>query len=152
MTQSYPSTTQQPPRSDMDTLENQVEVEARTVAELEPQRLAEILSSTVSKPTTRFDVPPVSPMCNAHMSEYDTTVCVPRHHSYFDYSPYSSSPSTAVNSRAPSPTKHLEDDNDEEEDLIPEQHRLKWRLASGFFALFLGGWADGGDHSHHSFS
>lgn len=118
----------------------------RTSDGLEHERLTELITSTISKRTPRFDIPLVSPLANARMSEYATMVTVARHPSssivqpYSDYSPYSSSPSTAVNSRAPSPTKEFDD----EEGFIPNQDRLKWRLASGFFACFMGGWADGG--------
>jgi hypothetical protein len=113
---------------------------------LEHECLTELITSTMSKRTPRFDIPLVSPLVNARMSEYATTVTVSRHPSslivqpYSDYSPYTSSPSTAVNSRAPSPTKEFDD----EEGFIPDHDRLKWRLASGFFAGFMGGWADGG--------
>ena len=121
--------------------------EARPTSDsLERETLAKLITSTISKRTPRFDIPLVSPLANARMSEYATTVTVARHPSssiiqpYSDYSPYTSSPSTAVNSRAPSPTKEFDD----EEGFIPDHDRLKWRLASGFFACFMGGWADGG--------
>ncbi|KAF8971544.1 hypothetical protein BDZ97DRAFT_1753335 [Flammula alnicola] len=124
-----------------------VDVEARSTSdELEHRRLAEVISSTISKRTPHFDLPSISPLSNVRMSEYATTVNVPRHQSssafqpYSDYSPYSSAPPTAVNSRAPSPTKELDD---YDEDFIDNHDRLKWRLASGFFACFMGGWADG---------
>ncbi|KAJ3498028.1 hypothetical protein NLJ89_g10274 [Agrocybe chaxingu] len=107
------------------------------IDDAEHQQLAEILSSTMLKRTPRFDLP--SPLSNVRMTEYSTTVAVTRHQACSDYSPYSSSPSTAVNSRAPSPTKEL----DEGDDPITTFDRLSWRLASGFFACFLGGWADG---------
>ncbi|KAF8887929.1 major facilitator superfamily domain-containing protein [Gymnopilus junonius] len=97
--------------------------------------------------TSRLDSPAISPLLHARMSDYATTVMISRHQipsslppSESNYSPYSSSPSTAVNSRAPSPTKEFDRDVD---DLVIGQDRLKWRLASGFFALFVGGWADG---------
>ncbi|CAA7264719.1 unnamed protein product [Cyclocybe aegerita] len=107
------------------------------IDDAEHQQLAEILSLTMSKRTPRFDLP--SPLSNVRMAEYSTTVAVARHQAYSDYSPYTSSPSTAVNSRAPSPTKEL----DEEDDPVTTFDRLNWRLASGFFACFMGGWADG---------
>ncbi|KAF8168312.1 major facilitator superfamily domain-containing protein [Crassisporium funariophilum] len=116
--------------------------------DLEHHQLAEIISSTIARRAAHFEVPAISPLINARMSEYATTVTVARHQSYpggfqpyTDYSPYSSSPSTAVNSRAPSPTKEYDD---EEEELSPGYHYSKWRLAGGFFACFMGGWADGG--------
>jgi len=153
MAESYPLT----PRASMatdgtpvtfspDLHGHNVDPEARPTSDgLEHERLAELITSTISKRTPRFDIPLVSPLANARMSEYATTVTVSRQspssvQPYSDYSPYSSSPSTAVNSRAPSPTKEFDD----EEGFIPDHDRLKWRLASGFFACFMGGWADGG--------
>ncbi|KAF9480470.1 MFS general substrate transporter [Pholiota conissans] len=121
----------------------QDDTNAETATSLED--LAEIISSSMSRRTTRFDVPSISPLADVRMPDYASTVIVPRQQSSSalqpcsDYSPYSSYPSTAVNSRAPSPTKELED----YEDFNPGPDRLKWRLASGFFALFVGGWADG---------
>ena len=117
---------------------------------LEHKFLADHISSNLStqKRTIQLDIPAVSPLSHVRMSDSATTVTVARRQlldgesrPYSDYSPYSSSPSTAVNSRAPSPTKEIDD---ECEYKIFRQDRLKWRLASGFFAVFLGGWADGG--------
>ncbi|KAF8203265.1 MFS general substrate transporter [Pholiota molesta] len=103
-----------------------------------PTAIDETSCSRMNSPTptlddangeTPLDVPSISPLSGVRISEYASTVNVPRHQSnsalppYSDYSPYSSYPSTAVNSRAPSPTKDL--------------------TTSGFFALFVGGWADG---------
>jgi len=150
MAESYPLT----PRTSLATdgavssfSPNNFDPEARPTSDgLERETLAKLITSTISKRTPRFDIPLVSPLANARMSEYATTVTVARHPSssviqpYSDYSPYTSSPSTAVNSRAPSPTK----ESDDEEGFIPDHDRLKWRLASGFFACFMGGWADGG--------
>jgi hypothetical protein len=125
-----------------DLSDSRADPETRTIFEAEPRHLVDLLSSRISKRTTRFDLPTLSPLCETHKSEYDTTANISRRQSYTDYSPYSSSPSTAVNSRAPSPIKELvEEDEDVENN---HQDRLNWRLASGFFAMFVGGWADGG--------
>lgn len=117
---------------------------------LEHQVLADHISSTspTQKRTIQPDIPTISPLSHVRISNSATTVTVARRQmldgesrTYSDYSPYSSSPSTAVNSRAPSPSKEIDA---ECEYKSPRQDRLKWRLASGFFAVFLGGWADGG--------
>lgn len=114
--------------------------------ELELQALADLVSPTMSTQecTTRLDIPSLSLPPHVRTLESTTTVTVVRCQSdsrpYSDYSPNSSSPPTAVNSCAPSPTKEIDDENK----FPPVQDRLKWRLASGFFAIFLGGWADGG--------
>ena len=97
---------------------------------------------------SRVNSPSIAPLLHARISEYATTVMIARHRpsslpTETCYSPFSSSPSTAVNSRAPSPTKEFIDDDEEASEV--GQDRLKWRLASGFFALFVGGWADGGE-------
>jgi hypothetical protein len=106
---------------------------------------------STQKRTIQLDIPiAISPLSHVRISDSATTVIVARRQvpvldgesrPYSDYSPYSSSPSTAVNSRAPSPSKEIDA---ECEFIVPRQDRLKWRLASGFFAVFLGGWADGG--------
>lgn len=135
------------PDSDLWTLHPDIEAQD-SPGKIANQKLAGIMSSIAKR--TRFDAPTISPLSHVRTSEYDTTVAVPRHGSrrdsvirpYSDYSSCSTSPSTAVNSRAPSPTKEL--DEKVEEVLAPVHDRLKWRLASGFFALFVGGWADGG--------
>lgn len=101
-----------------------------------------------SKTTIRLDIPSISPVSQVRTSDSATIVAVARHQSlagesraYSDHSPYPSNPTTAVNSRAHSPTEEI----DAEYEYGPRlQDRLKWRLASGFFAIFLGGWADGG--------
>lgn len=117
---------------------------------LEDHVLVDHVSSTLStqKNPIQLDIPTISPLSQARMSNSTTIVTVSRRQlldgesrPYSDYSPYSSSPSTAVNSRAPSPTKEIDA---EYEYKIFRPDRLKWRLASGFFAVFLGGWADGG--------
>ena len=114
------------------------------------QVLAEDVSSTLStqKPTIQVEIPAISPLSHVRMSNSATTVTVARRQlvngesrPYSDYPLYYSSPSTAVNSRAPSLTKEIDA---ECEYNLSQQYRLKWRLASGFFAIFLGGWADGG--------
>lgn len=126
--------------------------------DVERQRLADIISSTLGtqRLTSNVPVPSISRLSTVRISDQETTVTLARgrpgiysptpsaiFQPYSDYSPYSSSPSTAVNSRAPSPTKELnyEDDADEPS----KDDRLNWRLTSGFFACFLGGWADGGN-------
>lgn len=139
-------------------LNNHITTEERIDADnLERQRLADIISSTLGKQTAAFDtpVPSISRLSTVRISDQATTFTIARGrtgiHSptpstifqpYSDYSPYSSSPSTAVNSRAPSPTKEL--DYADEAGESTKDDRLNWRLASGFFACFLGGWADGG--------
>jgi hypothetical protein len=111
------------------------------------QVLADHVSSTLStqKRTIQLDIPTISPLSHVRISNSATTVTVarrqllagePESRTYSDYSPYSSTPTTAVNSRAPSPTKEIDA---EHEYNLSRQDRLKWRLASGFFAVFLGG-------------
>jgi hypothetical protein len=114
---------------------------------LEHQALADHVSSTLStqKRTIelQIDISPISPLSRVRISNSATIVTVARRQLLDGQSrPYSSSPSTAVNSRAPSPTKEI--DAECEYNNFSRQDRLKWRLASGFFAVFLGGWADGG--------
>ena len=132
---------------------SQSDLETMSVSKsLEHQILADHVSSTLSnqKRNIQLDIPTISPLSHVRMSNSATTVTVARRQlldgkfrPYSDYSPYSSTPATAVNSRAPSPTKEI--DAECEYNLNPSrQDRLKWRLASGFFAVFLGGWADGG--------
>ena len=119
---------------------------------LENEVLADHVSSTLSTQdrTIRRDIPTISPLSHVRMSNSATIVTVARGRlldgeprPYLDYSPYSSSPTTAVNSRAPSPTKEIHAGY-ECDISCRRQDRLKWRLASGFFAVFLCGWADGG--------
>lgn len=87
----------------------------------------------------------ISPLTSVHMSDYDTTVNLARHYGLNmprasdDFSPSPSSTPTAVNSRAASPTKELDDIDDS-----ASSDNLRWRLASGFFACFACGWGDGG--------
>jgi hypothetical protein len=118
---------------------------------LDHQALANVVPSTLTTPkrTIHIDIPSISPVSRVRTSDSATTVTVARHQplagesrAYSDYPPYLSNPTTAVNSRAPSPTKEI--DAEYEYGLSRLQDRLKWRLASGFFAIFLGGWADGG--------
>lgn len=91
-------------------------------------------------------LPNISPLSSVHMSNYDTTVNLARHYGISmppatdDFSPSPSSTPTAVNSRAASPTKEL----DEIDDSGPSSEISRWRLASGFFACFTYGWGDGG--------
>lgn len=85
-------------------------------------------------------------MSYAHVAEHATVATVSRYshtssnfHMSDPTSPSSSESSTAFNSRVPSPS--LEDPR------ISQciSYSLKWRLASGYFAYFVLGWADGGE-------
>lgn len=89
--------------------------------------------------------PSLTPMSHARVQECTTVTTLPRHNYtlpnfslYDSISPPSSAPPTAYNSRAPSP---------EPEEPGPSRFSfdsMKWRLASGYFACFVTGWADGG--------
>ncbi|KAF5355966.1 hypothetical protein D9756_004248 [Leucocoprinus leucothites] len=101
------------------------------------------------QPTTRSSLPvavPLTPPPRAYAPEILVSVETQLPYSQalpglglYDVaiSPTSTAPPTALNSRAPSPTfdsvgtGHLSFDS------------LKWRLASGYFACFVIGWADG---------
>ena len=118
-------------------------ISASETSDLKHQDLTEPSSTSMStpKPTAHFDTPSILLLSHARIPESATIVTVARHQSeslpYSDYSPYFSNPPTAVNSRAP---KEI----DSEDNFPPVKDRLKLRLSSGFFAVFLGGWADGG--------
>jgi len=96
-------------------------------------------------PTTNdvpLNPPILSPLTAAHRSQSEKTLVVLRSEDDYSYS----TPATAVNSRAPSPVKEL-DDLESDQEAKPIDRLLLWRLASGFFAYFVGGWADGGKAS-----
>ena len=137
---------------------SQSELETMSSSNLGHQLPEDHVSSTLStqKRTIQLDIPTISPLSHVRMSNSATTVTVARRQlldgesrQNSDYSPLYSSPSTAVNSRAPSPTKEIDA---ECEYNLSRQDRQKWRLASGFFAVFLGGWADGGKLISNSFN
>jgi hypothetical protein len=90
--------------------------------------------------------PSLSPLSDAHVSDYFTSTVVPRHitshpasilHSVEILSP----DITLSTSRLPSRSTSLANLSN---DTLPILEHLKWRLASGFFAYFLCGWGDGG--------
>ena len=132
-------------QSDLETMSTSRTLEHQIPA---ANHVSESSPLSTQKRNIQIDIPTISPLSHVRISNSATTVAVARRQlvdsdsrPYSDYSPYSSSPSTAVNSRAPSPTKERDA---ECEYNFSRQDRLKWRLASGFFAVFLGGWADGG--------
>ncbi|KAF9557866.1 MFS general substrate transporter [Agrocybe pediades] len=101
--------------------------------------------ATTFRVSLGFDAPIVSSLPDIHSSEQEKVIIVERQRKisftrscHEIRSPCPSSPSTAVNSRAPSPVRNYDDINS-----AHNRRLMKWRLASGFFALFVGGWADG---------
>lgn len=95
-----------------------------------------------------FDPPSISPLSAAHRTQSEKTIVVLRSESGAHLDDHSS-PATAVNSRAPSPVNE-HDDIESDKETRPIDKLLLWRLASGFFAYFVGGWADGGERSEIS--
>ena len=91
----------------------------------------EIITTRI-EPSIEFVIPGLSPAIDAHMSNYSSKITIPRHHNTLQMvsSRISTSLHATLASRKPKPEVKLE--------------RLRWRLASGFFAYFTCGWGDGG--------
>lgn len=90
-------------------------------------------------------VSPLTPLDQAHTPEYATVATPSRYNHIFPsfchyncISPVSTVPLTAHNSRAPFP------EAEESDYPQPTFASLRWRLASGYLACFVIGWADGG--------
>ena len=106
--------------------------------------------TTPLESSTEFVVPVLSPVTDAHMSDYESKITIPRHHNTLHMiatcdasSPTSTSPTSASPhsaSRKLSFTALIGESGPVQVKL----ERLRWRLASGFFAYFICGWADGG--------
>lgn len=107
----------------------------------------EMIITSVESPTELI-VPILSPVSDAHMSDYASKITIPRHHHHntqhtlaaCDASlPTSTSPHTTLVNRKPSFMNCVENKSEQ-----VKLERIRWRLASGFFAYFLCGWGDGG--------
>jgi hypothetical protein len=96
--------------------------------------------------------PSLSPLSNAHVSDYFISTAVHRHN-------VSSSVIPPVEVLSPTMTlptggslsSHQTSLADLRSNSPAGLEHLKWRLASGFFAYFLCGWGDGGEIRLHSF-
>ena len=96
--------------------------------------------------------PSLSPLLNAHVSDYFISTAVPRHnvssriiHSMEILAPTMTLPAGGSLSSHETPLPDLRSGSP-----VGLEH-LKWRLASGFFAYFLCGWGDGGEIRLHFF-
>ena len=110
------------------------------------QRELEIITTPVDS-STEFVVPVLSPVTDAHMSDYESKTTIPRHNTLHmiatcDHCDASSPTSTSPHSvgRKLSFTALI----GESGPVLVKLERLRWRLASGFFAYFICGWGDGG--------
>lgn len=118
------------------------EADVLVVNELkEAKVMATPLSTTEASPPIS---PRLVPISHAHVAENATVTALPRYNSplsgvslYNNISPTSSVVPTEYNTRSPSPAL----DNSDASNSLPS---LRWRLASGYFACFVIGWADGG--------
>jgi hypothetical protein len=92
--------------------------------------------NTPLESSANFVMPVLSPVTDAHISDYESKITIPRHHNTLYMiatsdasSPTSTSPYSAIGESKP---------------ILVKLERLRWRLASGFFAYFICGWGDGG--------
>ncbi|KAF8168311.1 major facilitator superfamily domain-containing protein [Crassisporium funariophilum] len=119
------------------------------VAVFDDAEQPECVSANKTDSRPHFIAPTLSTLSHAHMSDYASKVTIPRHQNalppidvYDIPTPGSSSPPITLDSRKPSfMTLYEECDSDH-----PDNHRierLRWRLASGYFAYFMCGWGDG---------
>ncbi|TFK41367.1 major facilitator superfamily domain-containing protein [Crucibulum laeve] len=122
---------------------NSSDVEGSAISD-EPNKTSEVALGVDCAPKPA--IPRLSPLLNAHMPDYASKITVPRHHDtlptlemYEISSPSSTSPPTAIESRKAS----FLDFHEGTTTLSPKLERMRWRLASGFFAYFMCGWGDG---------
>ena len=121
--------------------------EDSAVFDLDETDQHEIISTPVES-STEFVVPVISPVIDAHMPDYESKTTIPRHRNTLhmiatcDHCDASSPTSTSPHSsdRKLSFTAPI----GESKPVPVKLERLRWRLASGFFAYFICGWGDGG--------
>lgn len=108
-------------------------------------------SSTVTSLSEDLTPPAVPTLARLRLCDEDSKIDVPQNcHDDLPAvyicevsSPSSSSPTSTIPSRKSSVTM-LPKTSEEE---AAKVERLRWRLASAYFAYFLCGWGDGGSHS-----
>ena len=101
--------------------------------------------STPVESSTEFVVPVLSPVTDAHMSDYESKITIPRHHNTLHMITTSDSSSPTPTSPHPAEGKlSFTVFTGESKPVLVKLERLRWRLASGFFAYFIFGWGDGG--------
>ena len=102
----------------------------------------QIISNPVNS-STELVVPFLSPVTDAHMSDYASKITIPRHHNARTIATCdASSPTSASSLATPASCKPSFTAESRPEQVKLE--KLRWRLASGFFAYFVCGWGDGG--------
>lgn len=100
--------------------------------------------TTLVESATEFVVPVLSPVTDAHMSDYESKITIPRHHHTLIMTATSDSSSPTPTSPQPANCKlSFMTLIGENKPVIVKLERLRWRLASGFFAYFICGWGDG---------
>ena len=103
------------------------------------------IKTTPVESSTEFVVPVLSPVADAHISDYESKITIPRHNTLHMLatsdasSPISTSPHPAGRKLSSFTTLI-----GESKPVLVKLERLRWRLASGFFAYFVCGWGDGG--------
>jgi hypothetical protein len=107
--------------------------------------------TTLVESSTEFVVPVLSPVTDAHKSDYESKITIPRHHNTLHMIAASDSSSPSPISSHPADRKLSFTALIRESKPIPVKlERLRWRLASGFFAYFICGWGDGSKFSSKS--
>jgi hypothetical protein len=100
--------------------------------------------TTPVESATEFVVPMLSPVTDAHMSDYESKITVPRHHHTLLMIATSDSSSPMPTSPHPAGCKlSFTALIGESKPVLVKLERLRWRLASDFFAYFICGWGDG---------
>lgn len=110
-------------------------------------------SCSVTTPRSQSPVTPsLSPLLDAHVSDYFTSTAVPRHKTSVPIlpsaeilSPTVSLQLSSVSNRRPSSGNPINLSANPSGPSAGSLELLKLRLSSGFFAYFLCGWGDGGE-------
>ncbi|KAF8078369.1 major facilitator superfamily domain-containing protein [Lyophyllum atratum] len=111
---------------------------------LDEPALLEISDSDYTPDSSNTSTPhSLSPLCNAHVSDYFTSTSVARQNGSAPVLYTLAPPPTKTLVRPRSKTSSTSSATDVNHRSSSELERLKWRLTSGFFAYFLCGWGDG---------
>lgn len=103
-------------------------------------------AASETKSSYFYSPPSLSPLSDAHISDYFTSTAAPRHKNSAPPLYNIDSPSL-TSTLAPSGLPRLKTSSTnakDESSYSPSHESMKWRLASGYFAYFLCGWGDGG--------